>query len=163
MARGLTSAEIALARRAFAGAIDYGRVRLVEGPAASLPARLAFAKGNPAITIGSTVYFAKPFSADFAAPGGNAESFMHEMTHVWQYQRLGFARFLLRYAREFAAVGAKASRMYAYQPGATKFVGAMLEAQAQMVGDYSEALVTGREPKKALLARNLAGSGVYGL
>ena len=33
--------------------------------------------------------------------------------------------------------------MYVYQPGETRFAEAMLEAQAQMVGDYGEALWAG--------------------
>ena len=161
--RVLTPAEIDLAREAFADRIDYRRVSLVEGAAINLAAHLAFAKGNPAITLGSTIFFKRDFCADFCAAGANRKSFMHEMTHVWQYQRLGLTRFLLRYGKEFARVGGKPSAMYAYKAGATRFGDAMLEAQAEMVGDYGEAVWTGNSTRKALVAANLAGSGVYGL
>ena len=161
--RGLTPAEIDLARKAFGNKIDYGRVRISDGPGHNFAAHIAFAKGNPAITLGSTIYFKRDFCPDFCAPGKNRKSFLHEMTHVWQYQRLGMAMFLLRYGEEFAMVGGKPSDMYVYKKGETKFGKAMIEAQAEMVGDYSEALWAGNEPRKALLARNLAESGIYGL
>ena len=162
-ARPLTGGEIGLARQAFGGGIDYPRVRFRAGPGRSLAARIAFAKGNPAITLGSTVYFKRGFVDDFAASGANPNSFMHELTHVWQYQRLGVARFLVRYGAELVRVGGRPAAMYLYKPGETRFGEAMLEAQAQMVGDYSEARWKGREREAALLARNLAGSGIYGL
>ena len=161
--RGLTTAEIALARKAFGDGIEYRRVRLVDGPGANLAARLAFAKGNSAITLGSTVRFRHDYRPDFGVPDTNPNGFLHEMTHVWQFQRLGVTWFLLRYAKELAAVGARPRRMYDYQPGRTRFGAAMLEAQAQMVGDYGEALWTGREPDRSALAASLAGSGLYGL
>jgi hypothetical protein len=161
--RSLTQTEVELVRAAFAERIDYRRVRLSDGPGINLAARIAFAKGNPAITLGSTIYFKRDFCADFCAPRANRKSFMHEMAHVWQYQRLGISRFLLRYGKEVAQVGGRPARMYRYTPGETRFADAMLEAQAEMVGDYSEALWAGQEPRKAALARNLAGSGVYGL
>ena len=161
--RALTAAEVALAREAFGGGIDYRRVTIVDGAAANLAARIAFKKGNPAITLGSTVHFKHGLAADFAAPGGDRNGFMHEMTHVWQFQRLGVTRFLLLYAKELMQVRGRANAMYAYRPGETKFVAAMLEAQAQMVGDYAEARAAGWAPKAALLERSLAGSGLYGL
>jgi hypothetical protein len=53
--------------------------------------------------------------------------------------------------------------MYDYTAGSAKFGDALLEAQAEMVCDYSEALWAGDATRKALLAKNLAGSGLYGL
>lgn len=161
--RGLTSGEIDLARKAFANRIDYGRVKLSDGPGSNFAAHIAFAKGNPAITLGSTIYFKHDFCLDFCAPGRKRGTFLHEMTHVWQYQRLGMARFLLRYGEEFAMVGGNPNDMYAYEKGKTRFAEAMLEAQANMVAHYSEALWAGDEPGKKRLAGNLAGSGIYGL
>lgn len=161
--RKLTAGEISLARAAFGKKVDYGKVRLTEGPGNNVAAKIAFAKGNPAITIGSTVYFKRDFCDDFAAAGRNRKSFMHEMTHVWQYQKLGMAKFLLRYGEEFIEVGGKPSDMYKYKKGETKFGEAMLEAQANMIGDYSEAVWKPDEARRVELARNLAGSGLYGL
>jgi hypothetical protein len=53
--------------------------------------------------------------------------------------------------------------MYKYEAGKAKFDEAMLEAQANMVGDYSEAFWAADAARMATLARNLAGSGLYGL
>ena len=161
--RRLTTGEIVLAQEAFGASIDYARVRLGDGGARNPIAHIAFANGNPAITLGSTIYFARNYCDDFTASGKDRKGFMHEMAHVWQFQRLGMWRFLLRYAREFAAAGAKAPLMYAYRPGDTRFGAATLEAQAEMVGDYAEALWTQSTERLARLARSLAGSTLYGL
>ena len=161
--RSLTPGEIDLARKAFANKITYGRVKISDGPGSNFAAHIAFAKGNPAITLGSVIYFKRDFCPDFCAVGKDRKSFMHEMTHVWQYQRLGMTSFLLRYGEEFLKVGGNPDEMYVYKKGVTKFGEAMIEAQASMVGDYSEALWAGNAEQKARLAKNLAGSGLYGL
>lgn len=161
--RALTSAEIALAQEAFAGGIDYARVRIIGGPAHNPIARLAFARGNPAITLRSTIYFRRGYASDFAVEGADWNAFIHEMTHVWQFQRLGLLPFLLRYARDFTAAGGKAARMYDYRSARTGFASAALEAQAQMAGDYASALRAQDTEALAALASRLAGSGLYGL
>jgi hypothetical protein len=124
---------------------------------------MAFAKGKPAITIGSVVYFKQDFCPDFSASGRNRKSFIHEMTHVWQYRRMGMPAFFLRYGGEVLKAGGRPDDMYDYTAGSAKFGDALLEAQAEMVCDYSEALWAGDATRKALLAKNLAGSGLYGL
>lgn len=156
--RKLTDGEIDLAREAFGARIDYGKVRLSDGPGSNAFAHIAFAKGNPAITIGSRIYFKTHYCPDFSAPGQNRRMFMHEMTHVWQYQTLGLAAFAARYGTEFLQVKGKPNDMYAYK-AATRFDEAMLEAQAQMVGDYQSA----KAADKTRIAGNLQGSGFYNL
>jgi hypothetical protein len=156
--RGLAAGEIALAREAFGSKIDYGKVKLSDGPGNQPLAHAAFAKGNPAITVGSTVYFKVHYCADFSAAGADKSSFMHEMAHVWQYQKLGLLAFFVRYGAEFARVGGNPNDMYLYKKGTDAFGQAMLEAQAQMVGDYAVASAA----DKAELRKNLAGSGLYG-
>jgi hypothetical protein len=163
MQRPLTAGEIALARAAFGGRIDYGRVKLSDGPGNNPLAHMAFAKGNPAITIGSTVYFKQDFCPDFSAPGRNRKCFIHEMTHIWQYRTMGMPRFFLRYGEEVLKAKGRPDDMYNYAAGSAKFGEAMLEAQAEMVCDYSEAMWTGNATRTAQLAGNLAASGVYGL
>jgi len=160
MQRTLTAGEIALAREAFGDKIDYGRVKLSDGPGNQPLAHAAFAKGNPAITVGSTIYFEAHYCPDFSQPNQNRSSFMHEMTHVWQYQTLGLVAFFARYGAEFARVHGKPNDMYLYKKGSDSFGHAMLEAQAQMVGDY---VVAKSAADKAALAKNLAESGLYGL
>ena len=161
--RALTAAEVALAKEAFGSTVDYGRVRISCGAGLNPVAMAAFAKGNPAITLRSTLYFRRGYALDFGAAGADCNAFMHEMAHVWQFQRLGATRFLLLYAKELMRVRGKPDAMYAYRPGETKFVGAMLEAQAQMIADYAEPRPAKRAPQCALLERSLAGSGLYGL
>lgn len=160
--RGLTTGEIALAKAAFADRIDYGDVRLSDGPGNQPLAHLAFAKGNPAITVGSTVYFKADYCPDFSAPGQNRRSFIHEMTHVWQYGDLGLAMFFLRYGADLLNVEGNPDAMYLYTPD-TRFGDAMIEQQAEMVGDYCHALSNGPADREAQLRNNLAGSGIYGL
>jgi hypothetical protein len=161
--RPLTGGEIALARAAFDSKIDYTRVRVSGGPGNNPFAHMAFAKGNPAITIGSTIYFKVDYCPDFSAPGRNRKCFIHEMTHIWQYRNLGMPAFFLRYGEEVLKAKGKPDDMYNYAAGTAKFGDSMLEAQAEMVCDYSEALWAQNATRKALLAKNLAESGVYGL
>lgn len=160
--RKLTAGEIKLARTAFGDKIDYDKVRLSEGPGTNPMAHMAFAKGNPAITIGNTVYFKHDFCPDFSVPGENGTSFMHEMAHVWQYKTLGMGAFYVRYAADLAKAKGNPNEMYKFTE-ATRFDEAMLEAQAQMVGNYYKAKAEGNAAATARLAKNLAGSGLYGL
>ena len=162
--RPLTAAEVGLLDEAFGGRIDCGKVRLVDGHDGNPLPRSAFRKGNTAITLRKTIYFGCHYCGDFADADPHARGlFLHEMTHVWQYARLGLARFYLRYARDLCACRFSARAMYRYAPGETRFAEARLEAQAQMVGDYCEARLVGDEPRSRLIAANLEGSGIYGL
>jgi hypothetical protein len=161
--RTLTAGEIALARAAFGDKIEYDGVTLSDGPGSQPLAHLAFTKGNPAITVGSTVYFKTDYCPDFSAPGRNRKSFIHEMTHVWQYGDLGMPLFFLRYGADLLNVGGDPDAMYVYTHGETRFPDAMIEQQAEMVADYSEAVWTRNAAATALFARNMAESGLYGL
>lgn len=162
--RGLVRGEIALLEEAFGDRIDYGRVRLRFGAGGNAAAVVAFRNGNTAITLRRSLYFRIHYSDDFSKASVHAQSlFHHEMTHIWQYAKLGVPRFLVRYARDLAACRFNARAMYLYEEGETPFARARLEAQAQMVGDYCEAKLVGDEARVARLARNLRGSGFYGL
>ncbi|MEA3029109.1 MAG: hypothetical protein QOG13_434 [Sphingomonadales bacterium] len=160
--RVLTGGETALAKAAHGDKIAYPGVRIVDGPGTSFAAHIAFMRGNPAITLGSTIYYKLWYTADFAGPNTNAGSFLHEMTHVWQYAVLGQGPFFARYTKELAKAG-NPDKLYEYKAGVDLFTKATLEAQAQMVEDYSRALWGKNAAGIALLAKNLAGSGVYGL
>jgi hypothetical protein len=162
--RTLRASEIALLREAFGDRLDYASVRLRLGAGRNAAAIAAFRNGNTAITLRRSLYFRTDYSEDFSQADVFAQSLLHhEMTHVWQYAALGAPRFLARYARDFAACRFNARAMYRYEEGATRFAGARLEAQAQMVGDYCLARLTGDVPRQTRLARNLRGSGFYGL
>ncbi len=162
--RPLTADEIGLLDEAFLGRIDPRTVRLVDGHDDNPLPRAAFRNGNTAITLRKTIYFGAHYRPDFAQAEPHARGlFLHEMTHVWQYARLGLLRFFLRYGRELAACRFNARAMYLYAPGETRFAEARLEAQAQMVGDYCEARLKGDEARARLVAANLKGSGLFGL
>jgi hypothetical protein len=160
--RPLTAQEIALCRSIFPDELPYAAVRLCDGPGSNLAAKMAFGRGNTAITLRRKLYFRVRYCADFSEGDEKAQHlFVHEMTHVWQWQRLGVVRFLLRYARELLARKGDANAMYKYERGVTPFGEAMLEAQAQMAGDYRWVAITGDEKEKALIAKCLAGSGFF--
>jgi hypothetical protein len=161
--RPLTAGEIGLARAAFGGTIDYARVRMSDGADVNPIAHIAFFMGNPAIALGSTVYFGRDFCPDFSAPGRDRRTFIHEMAHVWQYRIMGMAAFFLRYAFELVKAGGRPRNMYLYVQGVSTFGEAMLEAQAEMAADFGEALWTRDGAREALIAKNLAASGIYGL
>jgi hypothetical protein len=85
--RSLSNGEIALLRSVFGNAIDYARVRLIQGKWWPLqPRRSAMAPmGN--------IYFHPDgggWSEDFSKePLERQGFFVHEMTHVWQAQAKG--------------------------------------------------------------------------
>ena len=165
--RPLTAGEIALFERNFPGhGLKLPRVRFCNGHGGHPAAMAAFRNGNTAITLLKTIYYGPgKYCDDFSAEteAKRHELFMHEMTHVWQWRRLGAVRFLARYARDFIKCRGNARAMYRYEKGVHPFAKATLEAQAQMVGDYAAALVARDEATRALIAKNLAGTGFYGL
>jgi uncharacterized integral membrane protein (TIGR00697 family) len=160
--RPLTQGEIALAEPVFGKALDYGRVRIRLGAGWNPIPRLAFANGNPAITLGRTIHVREPI-ADFAqCPEAQRRLFVHEMVHIRQYRALGLVRFLLRYAREFMAARFDAQALYRYAPGETRFAGATLEAQAEIAADHALALWRGDAEAVERLRPNMVGSGLSG-
>jgi len=154
-ARPLTPEEIVYASKFFGSTIDYGSVRIVKGSGGNLVAEIAFKKGNPAITLSSTIYIKEGYSIDFSKPGADASLFMHEMTHIWQYSKLTVPGFFGQYATELTASGFAPAKMYDYKTGTTPFAAAMLEAQAAMVGDYHE---TSNAGVRKLIEDNLESS-----
>jgi hypothetical protein len=160
--RPLTSKEIALCRSIFPDELPYAAVRLCDGPGSNLAAKKAFGRKNTAITLRRKIYFRVRYRADFTEGDERAQHlFVHEMTHVWQWHRLGVVRFLLRYARELLGCRGDANAMYKYDRGVTSFAKAMLEAQAQMAGDYRWVVITQDDEQKALIEKSLAGSGLF--
>lgn len=160
--RPLTEGEIRLACEAFGDGLDYRRVRLCQGPGGNPGAHLAFRKpGVDAITLIRTIFFKGGLVGDFTQ-SGDASLFMHEMTHVWQYQTLGVLPFALRYLNELEACNFDRHCLYHYECGHTAFAEAKLEAQAQIVQDYGLALGAGKRSEAEALRRNLAGSGLFG-
>lgn len=163
--RGLTDGEIALAREAFGDRLAYSEIRFIDGAAGNPIAKAAFRNGNTAITLRRTIHFSpERFLPDFSAGKAAAKGlFIHELTHVWQYDRLGTAYFLIKYGIQFARCGFNAPKMYDYEQGVTTFKTGLLEQQAEMAGNYAEAEAEGDSGRMAVIAKNLAGSGLFGL
>ena len=85
--RPLTGGEVALARSIFGDAIDYGEVRLFRGK------WWPFHPRNAAMAPTGDIWFhpvAGGWSEDFSRePLSRQGFFIHELTHVWQTQKLG--------------------------------------------------------------------------
>jgi hypothetical protein len=85
--RSLTSGEIELARSIFGSAIDYAKVRLVEGK------WWPFQPRRSAMAPMGSIYFHPDgggWSEDFSKePLARQGFFIHELTHVWQAQKGG--------------------------------------------------------------------------
>ena len=157
--RPLTEGEIALCRSVFPDDLPYAAVRLCDGPAVNDIAERAFGSHAIAITLRRTIYFKTGYHDDFSAGDESARRlFVHEMTHVWQWWRLGVIRFLSRYLIELIACRGNPLAMYLYDDD-RPFSASRLEAQAEMVGDYQRE----RGRRSGAIAAKLRGSGFYGL
>ena len=99
--RPLTDSECAEARLVFGDGLDYTRARVAEGsyfPPNFIADIGAFFQGKKrtwdnAITLGDTVYFPRLIRTqpdDIAKDLTDIAWLMHELTHVWQFQRLGW-------------------------------------------------------------------------
>lgn len=163
--RGLSKGEIDLAREAFGDHLPYDRVRLRQGSGYNPIPMIAFLnKDNDAITLCRSLYFERHYYEDFSKAPPKAQGLLlHEMTHVWQYAKLGVPFFVARYALDLISCGFRPSLMYDYESKPKPFPKARLEAQAQMVGHYCAARAAGMKASIAGLSPRLKGSGIYGL
>lgn len=84
--RGLTAAEIAMLRQVFGSSVDYGAVKVHNHGYWML---LGFQPDDTATAPNGQIYMrADLFSTDFSLePDIRKRLLVHEMTHVWQYQR----------------------------------------------------------------------------
>ena len=114
--RGLTRTEITEAIQVFGYSINYWRVVVVEG--ARWPNALARIVGflrreepvlNQAIALGYYIFF--PYEIQTSSAQGSAIRnlawLMHELTHVWQFEHIGY-RTLFRSIRAHARYGRRA-------------------------------------------------------
>ena len=121
--RSLTSGEIEIAQSIFGNAIDYSKVRLIEGKWWPFHPRRA------AMAPTGSIWFhpvGGGWSEDFSKEPVHLQGFLiHELTHVWQSQRRG--RFYLVLMRHpFCRYD------YMIEPG-KPFARYGLEQQAEMV------------------------------
>lgn len=131
ISRRLTDGEIALARTVFGDAIDYARVQIHNGKFIPLqPADTGMAPN------GSLYMPGRLYRADYAADRSLQALFIHEMTHVWQFQNkvldpvVAFGRLLLAHKFNYAA-----AYHYDIKQGCD-FTAYGMEQQARIVEDY---------------------------
>ncbi|TKW73460.1 MAG: DUF4157 domain-containing protein [Staphylococcus hominis] len=161
-ARPLTPGEAKRVAAAFGEELPARALRFVPGPGRSAFAAMAFRKGNPAITVGRTVYIrADRYRPDLAATPEDIELLVHECTHVVQYRRHGFVRFFARYGVDLCRCGFSPRRLYEFASRDTVFGTETLEGQAQMAGVLAWARETGADRRD--LERRMAGSRIFGL
>jgi hypothetical protein len=151
----------------FGNSIDLSNVRIVDGPGNSPAAKLAFdVGGNPAITIGNTVYIkAGGFSKDFSKTPGGIETLAHEFAHVRQYQKMGLGAFFAKYALDLKNIPDR-NKVYDYQSRPnTTYRTETIEGQAQMVGDYAMYRAGGKNITEDVardIEKRLKGTGIFG-
>jgi Rhs element Vgr protein len=129
--RALTSGEIAMARTVFKDAINYSKVKVHRGGW-----WLFVGFQNTAVTPNGEMYFpesTKFYRDDFSATdrGRDKALFMHEMTHVWQYQ-LGYS--VKKHGLTVSSQGAEA---YKYTLSANMTLSDYnMEQQGEIISDY---------------------------
>jgi len=88
--RYLTAGEISFCRMIFADAICYSRVKVYNG---KWPLLFGMQSSNVVMSLDGNIYYPYDlFREDFSVGdlGEDLKIFIHEMVHVWQYQR-GYA------------------------------------------------------------------------
>ncbi len=122
--RPLTGDERALARGVFGQSLDYTRIRLL--PLDMLRFR----------TVGNNIYIPQNFTID---DEWTAQTFIHELTHVWQYQHSGTSYISISLGTQIAAGIRRGNYSFAYDyqinPGQT-FFDFTPEQQAFIVENY---------------------------
>lgn len=131
VARPLTKGEIALARSVFGKTIDYDRVTISDGKYFPLHPQ------GTGMAPNGRLYMYGCFSTDYSRGGAQLRSFfIHEMTHVWQYQNK-----ILDPVKQAIALTLKhnfnyaAAYPYKLESG-KKFTDYNMEQQASIVEDF---------------------------
>jgi type VI secretion system secreted protein VgrG len=129
--RSLTPGEVAMARVVFKDAVDYRKVKVHHGGW-----WVFFGFQNTAVTPNGEMYFPEStnyYKDDFSNTGDNRHKalFMHEMTHVWQYQ--------LGYPVKKAGVTVTRRGAAAYEYALTRYrtlSSYNMEQQGEIISDY---------------------------
>jgi type VI secretion system secreted protein VgrG len=162
--RRLMAWEIQEARRVFLDQVDYQEVRVHE--CATWPDQInrlgTWIKRMPppdrhnAITLGNHCYFPVPLLKEQPVPGDGTlwlfSWLIHEMTHVWQYQKMGW-RYLAMALRAQVGEGAEAYAFgdetglaEAFAQG-RKFGDFNLEQQGDIARNFYERIARGQDVK----------------
>ena len=161
--RGLTPGEVGECQRVFGDSIDWGRVRVVEE--AGWPRALASAAArlqrrpppaHNAVTLGYRVFFSRRLHTDFGEAAALRRSdlawLIHELAHVWQFERLGIGalgqmiRLHLRPGVDpYDYGGAEGLSTDAAPKSLSAFT---LEQQAEIARDYYARLDSGEDTRR---------------
>jgi hypothetical protein len=149
--RALTANELALARPIFRDSIDYTRVRVLDAK------YTFFQPDNTYMTPDGFIYApGRLWRDDFASPTSDIYMeavFLHEMTHVWQYQsgKDLVAEGVATFATNLGAY----ERAYAYELDAARdLLDYGMEQQASIVEDWF--LIGKQYPPRRLVDRSAA-------
>ncbi len=125
--RSLTSGEIAMLRQVFGDAVNYTSVKIHNHGYWLL---FGFQPDNTATAPNGQIYLpGQLFRQDFSTQSNDrAQLFVHEMTHVWQYQ-LGYPVKRVR--------GVRPNMTYGYTiDGRKRLCNYNMEAQGNIIADY---------------------------
>lgn len=160
--RDLSPWESAEGRRVFGDSIDWGRVRVVEGAGWPLALARATARlrqepppAHNAVTLGHRLFFSRSlYTGPGAAPAQRRSDLawmIHELVHVWQFERLGGAalwRLLRLHLRRgvdpYEYGGAAGLTTDAAPKSLSDFT---LEQQAEIAHDYYARLASGEDTR----------------
>jgi type VI secretion system secreted protein VgrG len=129
--RPLTDDEITLAKSIFKNSIDYSHVKIHDRP------HNPFQGKNVSMAPNGHIYCHKTYQADFSTGSVHSQAhFIHEMTHIWQYQNrvihpiLGAAKDMIKHRFNYMAA-------YKYTIDPSKdLTDYGLEQQAVIIQDY---------------------------
>lgn len=144
--RHLSREEIELARTVFGDSLDYARIRFIPSEGRGLDWRV----------VGNTIREPTGFNIE---NGYMAHTFIHELTHVWQYQHFGSSYISRSLFANLGGIIAEGSRGAAYEyrvvPGQS-FFEYTVEQQAMIAQHYFIAVRTIADPSISPEARNRA-------
>ncbi|MGN8278697.1 DUF2345 domain-containing protein, partial [Pseudomonas sp. SMN5] len=136
--RGLTTGEVAMARSVFKDAVNYSKVKVHHGGW-----WLFFGFQNTAVTPNGEMYYPESteyYRDDFSNTANDQDKalFMHEMTHVWQYQ-MGYP-----VKKNGLTVSSRGAEAYEYKLSSEgRFSEYNMEQQGEIVSDYYMICVVG--------------------
>jgi hypothetical protein len=140
--RPLFSSEIALARPIFSNTIDYSKVRLIPTSIAQFT------------TVGNNIRVSNNFTI---SDPYFAETLIHELTHVWQYQHGGTSYISVSLAAQIVAAIKTPSRSFAYDYQITpdkSFFSFLPEQQGLIVQNYFAMLRDKAQPNQPFYRGN---------
>ena len=148
--RPLTEKETEWAASVFGDSIAYRKVRIVTVDDDSFVSRYIL-RNMPAVVIGNRIYFSiNPDGTCCYNPEvpGHANTFIHEMTHVYQYQKTHGWRYAIIALKEHRSLSNPYS--FALDP-LKKFKDYGIEQQAMIVQTYFAGSFSGEDKQTALM------------